>query len=130
MDELSDIQIDPGLCPRCGVPVPRRRTGRPATWCSQSCRRAAYEERSAAARGAVAVHVVDRVTTQTVVKEHGIEDCIGRVLASPVACTVLLEALVEHLVDERKMWEPKWTRTVGVAVRVGGTLAFAQAHTR
>src|SRR5690625_4284264 len=61
MDELSEIQIDPGLCPRCGAPVPRRRTGRPATWCSQSRRRSAYEERRAAARGAIALRVVDRV---------------------------------------------------------------------
>jgi endogenous inhibitor of DNA gyrase (YacG/DUF329 family) len=122
MEELADVQIDRGLCPRCSAPVPRRRTGRPATWCSQPCRRAAYEERRAAARGAIAVHVVDRVTTQTVEKEHGIKDCVGRVLASPVACTMLLEQLLAHLMDERALWDPKWARTVGVAVRLGSAL--------
>ncbi len=120
MDEPPDPQIEPGLCPRCGAPVPRRRTGRPATWCSQVCRRAAYEERRAAARGAIAVRVVDRVTARPV--EHGIEDCVGRVLASPVACTVLLEELLAHLMDERRLWDPKWARTAAVAVRLGNTL--------
>jgi len=72
------------------------------------------------------VRVVDRVTTQQV--EHGIEDCVGRVLASPVACTVLLEELHAHLVDERRLWDPKWTRTVGVAVRLGSTLEHARAR--
>lgn len=46
-------------------------------------------------------------------------------LASPVACSVLLEELLAHLMDERRLWEPKWTRTVSVAVRVSNTLAYA-----
>ena len=43
-----------------GEPIPARLTGRPTVWCSQTCRRAAYEERRAAARGAIAVKVVDK----------------------------------------------------------------------
>ncbi len=39
----------------------RRPTGRPATWCSDRCKRAAYEERRAAANGAVAVKIVEKV---------------------------------------------------------------------
>ena len=46
-------------CPRCGETLPAPpaspRPGRPPTWCSQRCRRAAYEERRAAANGAIAV---------------------------------------------------------------------------
>lgn len=124
MGEPPHPQIEPGRCPRCGAPVPKRQTGRPATWCSQACRRAAYEERRAAARGAIAVRIVDRVTTRPV--EHGIEECVGRVITSPVACSALLEELLGYLMDERRLWEPRWARTVGVAVRVGNTLAFAR----
>jgi endogenous inhibitor of DNA gyrase (YacG/DUF329 family) len=69
-------------CPRCGTPVPIKTTGRPAKWCSQKCRRAAYEERRAAARGAIAVEVVDRV--QYV--EHELDQCLTEVLTSPLAC--------------------------------------------
>jgi hypothetical protein len=69
-------------CPRCGTPVPVKATGRPAKWCSQSCRRAAYEERRAASRGAIAVEVVDRV--QYV--EHELDQCLTEVLTSPLAC--------------------------------------------
>lgn len=58
----------PGACPRCGSLIPVGGTGRPARWCSQRCRRAAYEERRAAAAGAIAVQVVETVTTT----EHGL----------------------------------------------------------
>ncbi|WP_454777559.1 hypothetical protein [Georgenia muralis] len=72
------------------------------------------------------MRVVDRVTTQQV--EHGIEDCVGRVLASPVACTVLLENLLANLTDERRLWDPKWARTVYVAVRLGSTLGYVRTR--
>lgn len=67
----------PGTCPRCGKRVRKRRTSRPATWCSQKCRRAAYEERRAAKNGAVAVEVVEKVTEV----EHDVDECVERVLA-------------------------------------------------
>ena len=48
-------------CPRCGENLPPQRWtgrgGRPQIWCSQRCRRAAYEERRAAANGAIAVRL-------------------------------------------------------------------------
>jgi len=56
-------------------------SGRPAKWCSQKCRRAAYEERRAAARGAIAVEVVERV--QYV--EHDLDQCLTEVLTSSLA---------------------------------------------
>ncbi len=62
-------------CPRCKSPVPQKGRGRAAIWCSQACRRAAYEERRAAGSGAVAVEVVDRVT----VTEHDLSECVQRV---------------------------------------------------
>lgn len=38
---------------------PARGVGRPREWCSQRCRRAAYEERRAAANGAIAIEQVE-----------------------------------------------------------------------
>ncbi len=50
--------MDGEACPRCGGPVHWSGRGRRARWCSQACRRAAYEERRAAATGAIAIRVV------------------------------------------------------------------------
>ncbi len=47
-------------CPRCGRAVDWSGHGRHPLWCSQACRRAAYEERRASASGAIAVRVVQR----------------------------------------------------------------------
>jgi endogenous inhibitor of DNA gyrase (YacG/DUF329 family) len=99
-----------GVCPRCGGPVPVRATGRPASWCSQRCRRAAYEERRAAAAGAIAVEVVETVTTT----EHGLDECVRRVRASPVAARRVLTHLT-RLVAEDGLRNPKWGSTVDAA---------------
>lgn len=37
-------------CPACGAPLPRRATGRPATWCGPPCRQAAHRARRRAQR--------------------------------------------------------------------------------
>lgn len=103
--------ITSGLCPRCGRPIPVRPTGRPARWCSQRCRRAAYEERRAAAAGAIAVDVVKTVTTI----EHGLDECVKRVQASPVAARKVLTHLTK-LLAEGGLRDPKWTSTVDSAV--------------
>jgi endogenous inhibitor of DNA gyrase (YacG/DUF329 family) len=100
-----------GVCPRCGNPIPVRATGRPARWCSQRCRRAAYEERRAAAAGAIAVDVVETVTTT----EHGLDECVRRVQASPVAARKVLTHLT-NLLAEDGLRDPKWASTVDSAV--------------
>lgn len=100
-----------GLCPRCGDPIPVRATGRPATWCSQRCPRAAYEERRAAAAVAIAVEVVETVTTT----EHGLDECVRRVQASPVAVRKVLTHLTK-LLAENGLRDPKWASTVDSAV--------------
>jgi hypothetical protein len=93
----------PGACPRCGSSLPVRATGRPARWCSQQCRRAAYEERRAAAAGAIAVAVVETVTTT----EHGLDECVRRVQASPVAVRKTITHLTELAAKDR-IRDPKW----------------------
>lgn len=85
-----------------------RRAGRPATWCSDRCKRAAYEERRAAANGAIAVKVVDRVVVQDA---HDLNECADRVMESPVACRRVLEHLAE-LARSDQLRDPKWGPTV------------------
>ncbi len=86
---------------------PVRRTGRPATWCSDRCKRAAYEERRAAANGAIAVKVVERVVVQDA---HDLNECANRVMESPVACRRVLDHLVE-LARNDQLSDPKWGTT-------------------
>jgi endogenous inhibitor of DNA gyrase (YacG/DUF329 family) len=100
-----------GVCPRCENPIPVRATGRPARWCSQRCRRAAYEERRAAATGAIAVEVVETVTTT----EHELDECVRRVQASPVAARKVLTHLTKLLAEDG-LRDPRWASTVDSAV--------------
>lgn len=96
---------------------PVRRTGRPATWCSDRCKRAAYEERRAAANGAIAVKVVERVVVQDA---HDLNECANRVMESPVACRRVLDHLTE-LARNDQLSDPKW----GTAVRSLASLITA-----
>jgi len=84
-------------CPRCGRPVQWAGRGRRPRWCSQACRRASYEERRAAASGAIAVRVVNRAThtehVRTRLREPTTKECVQRVLASPRACREVLNGL-------------------------------------
>ena len=96
-----------GSCPRCGEDLPAAppsgRRGRPPIWCSQQCRRAAYEERRAAANGAVAVRIevvekpVDRVVerVRVKIKEQRVTPTKAAeiVLASPTATRNVLLGL-------------------------------------
>ena len=84
-----------GICPRCGSPLKRKGAGRPPVWCSQRCRRAAYEERRAAAAGAIGLEVIDRVE----IVDHSLNECVDRVLVSSTACRNVLQALA-RMVDD------------------------------
>lgn len=89
------------------MPSPRP-TGRPATWCSDRCKRAAYEERRAAARGAIAVKVVEKVVEKDA---HAVNECANQVMESPVACRRVLDHLA-LLAREGRLTDPKWEATV------------------
>lgn len=86
----------------------RRPTGRPATWCSDRCKRAAYEERRAAANGAVAVKIVEKVVEMDA---HVINECANRVMDSPVACRRVLDHLA-GLARSGQIRDPKWDATL------------------
>lgn len=85
-----------------------RPTGRPATWCSDRCKRAAYEERRAAANGAIAIKVVEKVI---VPDAHNISECANRVMESPAACRRILDHLAE-LARADQLRDPKWDSTI------------------
>lgn len=87
---------------------PTRRTGRPAVWCSDRCKRAAYEERRAAANGAVAVRFVEKVVVEDA---HDLHKCADRVMKSPVACRRVLDHLSD-MAQSGEFRDPKWDSTV------------------
>lgn len=68
-----------------------------------ACRRAAYEERRAAARGAVAVREVERVK----IVEHDLTECMRRASLSPTACRRLVKAL-SNAGEIVKGSDPRW----------------------
>ena len=98
-------------CPRCGSPVPIYIGGRRPVWCSQNCRRAAYEERRAARNGAIGLEVIQRIEHIERVKEleHDINECVERVKGSPTACAKVLREL-SALVRSGEIRNPKWSR--------------------
>ena len=112
--EKNRREITGGTCPRCGKPTQRKRTGRPPIWCSQACRRAAYEERRAAVQGAIAVEVVDRVETL----EHPIGTCVDRTLASPAGCRRVVYELARLGREQTLQSDPRWESTYN-AIRNG-----------
>jgi len=99
------------LCPRCRaeLPAPAGR-GRRRLWCSQACRRAAYEERRAARSGAIGLRV-ERVVQQVEKPVRYVEyrdrivevtppppdpaQAAAIVLTSPRACRVVLDSLTD-----------------------------------
>lgn len=83
-----------GTCPRCGEPTQPKTTGRPPIWCSQGCRRAAYEERRAAAGGAI-----------------GIKVCVNRTIESPVGCRRVISELAQLAREGTLQSDPKWATT-------------------
>ncbi len=87
---------------------PPRPTGRPATWCSDRCKRAAYEERRAAANGAIAVRFVEKTIVQDA---HDLHECANRVMESPAACRRVLDHLAKRA-NEGQLTDPKWDATV------------------
>jgi hypothetical protein len=98
-------------CLRCGAEMPSGawppKPGRPSVWCSQQCRRAAYEERRAAKNGAVAVRVevvekpveriVERVRIETKHVPPSPTEAAQMVLRSPRACRTVLESLTAEV---------------------------------
>jgi hypothetical protein len=90
-------------CPRCGttiVEVFPRLPGRPKRWCSAKCRRAASEERRAAAAGAIAIEYRPI--------DAPLEDHVKAVLTSPAACRRIVRDLRERH-DAGELDDARWS---------------------
>ncbi len=108
-------------CPRCGRAVDWAGHGRRTLWCSQACRRAAYEERRASASGAIAVRVVEREKViervRTEYREPTAQDCVKRVLESPRACREVINGLAAEA-SEGRLHSGAHTATVAAIERL------------
>jgi hypothetical protein len=109
-------QTTSGTCLRCGAAWLGRPGGRPRKWCSQQCRRAAYEERRAAAAGAIAIR---EVTRQRPDEDHGLTTCALRVADSPAACRRVIRSL-DKLVRARS--DPQWSSIREQLLKLAATI--------
>jgi hypothetical protein len=121
---MADIRPDVravrvGTCPRCGAPLPQRKRGRPPKWCSQRCRREAYEERRAAAAGVVAIEFVRPAEGP---KEHDLGECHSRVVGSPTACRRVLQEMTPLARDGQLVGDPKWEPVIEAVGRFADAL--------
>lgn len=101
--------------------MPDYQGGRPRTWCSQRCRRAAYEERRAAANGAIAVKLVERIESR-----HELDECVAAVVGSSTACWRVLDALADAAARGEITSDPRWEPTLRALVRLLDALAPAR----
>lgn len=109
---IPHVTVTERPCPRRGthiVETPLRRPGRPRTWCSPACRRAASEERRAATHGAIATRFT---TGETTLADH-----IAAVLASPAACRRVLRRLQE-LEKAGSLNDSKWSSVADELTRL------------
>jgi endogenous inhibitor of DNA gyrase (YacG/DUF329 family) len=114
-----------GTCPRCGTPWVGSPSGRRRKWCSQACRRAAYEERRAAAAGAIAVREVD-VSTVT---DHDLSTCVNNVADSPTAVRRLLRSLCDADRLEDLATELRWeSARKGLSTLLGKITSTTARH--
>lgn len=93
-------------------------TGRPRIYCSQACRKVAYEDRRAHRDGAVQVQVVERRVTEVMEQEIEVPrpriDCIKSILADDDAMIRVIRTLAVLVQDRTRMKydpsQPKFER--------------------
>src|SRR5271154_3204234 len=135
---------DRSVCPRCRGQLPAAEgRGRRRLWCSQKCRRAAYEERRAARSGAIGLRVervVERVekpvwwveyrdrVVQVTPPPPDPAQASAIVLTSPRACRVVLDSLTDA-VTLGTLHRGEHHATVRAAARLLTALRAAQLLT-
>jgi hypothetical protein len=115
-------------CAWCSGPVllPPARTGRPAIYCRDACRKAAYEARRRGKPQAFTVKVVEQV----VVESHSLAACTTNAIGSPAGCKRVLQALAALHRDGVLDTDPKWVPVHRAAVELARTLGFEPAQGR
>lgn len=119
--ELDLASDDRDVCLRCGTLLWRKTTGRPKVWCTPACRRLAYDERRAAGNGAIAIRVIERV------EQISINECVDRVIASPVACANVMSAVARRI-DDGQIHQPKWSKTYDAVNRLLAAVHLANRN--
>lgn len=90
------VRRGPETCTQCRGPMPPvQPTGRIPIYCSDRCRKAAYEDRRLRKPDAFSVKVVETTTTTEV--RHPIETCVDNVLASSWEVRKLLVELARRI---------------------------------
>jgi hypothetical protein len=107
------------------MPPPANR-GRIRVWCSDRCKKAAYEARRSGREHAFSVKVIERV----VVKEHHINECVRRVQASPVAVRHILYQVVGLVDAQTLLYDPKWQRALRAVEALQDALRRTRWHFR
>lgn len=104
--------IQERACPRCGATIHEvspRPAGRPRRWCSTRCRRAASEERRAAANGAIAIEYVH--------VDPALDDHVRAVLESPAACRRIIRDIRERA-ENGQLSDARWSSVEAELQRV------------
>ena len=90
------VRRGPEVCTLCGERMPPvHRTGRIPIYCSDACRKAAYEARRLRKPDAFTVKVVETTTTTEIT--HAVETCAAKVLDSPWETRKLLVELARRI---------------------------------
>lgn len=115
-------------CAWCGGPMllPPERTGRPAVYCRDACRKAAYEARRRGKPEAFTVKVVEQI----VVESHNLATCTTSTIGSPAGCRRVLQALAVLHRDGVLATDPKWVPVHRAAVEMARALGFEPAQGR
>jgi hypothetical protein len=114
-------------CAWCAGPMPLPgRTGRPAVYCRDACRKAAYEARRRRKPQAFTVKVVEQV----VVESHNLAACTTNTIGSPAGCKRVLQALATLHRDGALASDPKWVPVHRAAIELAHTLGFQPAQGR
>lgn len=136
MDEkpvTRKVRRGPETCTHCGGRMPPvQPTGRIPIYCSDRCRKAAYEARRLRKPDAFSVKVVETSTTTEVL--HPTEVCVQNVLASPWETRQLLVELARRI-NRDQVTEAEWITLqhafdrlsealIGRIQRTGGRLGY------
>jgi len=106
------VRRGPQTCTQCGGSMPPiQPTGRIPIYCSDACRKAAYEARRLRKPDAFTVKVVETSTTTEI--RHPIETCVDNVLASPWEVRKMLIELA------RKINRDEFTEADWIALEYG-----------
>ena len=120
------VRRGPENCTQCGGRMPPvQPTGRIPIYCSDRCRKAAYEARRLRKPDAFAVKVIETTTTTEIT--HPIEACASNVLGSPWETRKLLVELARRI-NRGEIQDVEWITLGHGFDRLSEALASRRQH--